>query len=263
MNIPFVDDRGELLRWVLSGLIVVLLHGGLAAAMINWGDDDIAEATAALVLDLAPFPMAPPENMTELPPGPEQVEAEASPQNPVTEIKEQVEERVETQESQEEVQQELTPVQNPEVALASLPPKPQQQVEVPQVNQMTAPETTAPPPMPEVTPAEVAAAQVQGPPTVDRSNAIPTWRSSIVARLERNKRYPADAKNDRGVAQVAFSLDRRGRVTSSRLLASSGSAALDREALEMIRRAQPFPPPPAALSGTEISLTVPVRFNMR
>jgi periplasmic protein TonB len=263
MKIPFVEDRGELVRWALSGLVVILLHGGLAAAMINWGDDDVAEPTAALVVDLAPFPMAPPENMTELPPGPEQVEAEASPQTPVTEVKEQVEERVETQESQEEVQQELTPVENPEVALASLPPKPQQQVEVQQVNQMPAAETTAPPPMPEVTPSDVAAAQVQGPPTVDRSNAIPTWRSSIAALLERNKRYPADAHNDRGVAQVTFSLDRKGRVTSSRVLASSGSAALDREALEMIRRAQPFPPPPASLAGAEVSLTVPVRFNMR
>jgi protein TonB len=263
MTIPFFEDRDELLRWVMSGIVVVVLHGGLAAAMTHWGDEPAADPTAALVVDLAPFPMAPPDNLTELPPGPEQVEAEASPHTPVTEVKEQVDERVETQESQEEVQQDLTPLENPEVALASLPPKPQQQLEVPQVDQMPAPETTAPPPMPEVAPAEVAAAQVQGPPNVDRSNAIPTWRSSIAALLERNKRYPAGAKNDRGVAQVVFSLDRKGRVVSSRITTSSGSAALDREALDMIQRAQPFPPPPAVMPGTEISLAVPVRFNMR
>jgi protein TonB len=52
-------------------------------------------------------------------------------------------------------------------------------------------------------------------------------------------------------------------VTSSRILASSGSTALDREALDMIQRAQPFPPPPTALTGSEVGLTVPVRFNMR
>jgi protein TonB len=263
MKIPFVEDRGELLRWALSGVAVVVLHGAVAGAMITWGDDDVAEPSAALVVDLAPFPMAPPENVTDLPPGPEQVEAEASPQTPVSEVKEQVEERIETQQSQEEVQQELAPVENPEVALAALPPKPQQQVEVPQVNQTPAPETTAPPPMPEVAPADIAAAQVQGPPNIDRSNAIPTWRSSVAALLERNKRYPAGARNDRGIAQVAFSIDRKGRVMSSRVVTTSGSPALDREALEMIRRAQPFPPPPAALSGTEVSLTVPVRFNMR
>jgi protein TonB len=52
-------------------------------------------------------------------------------------------------------------------------------------------------------------------------------------------------------------------VISSRVVTSSGSPALDREAIEMIRRSQPFPPPPAALPGAEVSLTVPVRFNMR
>ena len=77
------------------------------------------------------------------------------------------------------------------------------------------------------------------------------------------KRYPADGKNNRGVAQIAFSIDRKGRVMSSRVVTSSGSAALDREAIEMIRRSQPFPPPPAALPGAEVGLTVPVRFNMR
>jgi periplasmic protein TonB len=262
MKIPFIEDRNELLRWALSGAAVVFLHGAVTAAMINWSDDDASEPTAAMVVDLAPFPTAPPESVTDLPPGPAQVEAEASPQTPVTEEKEQVEERLETAQSQE-VQPELAPAVNPEVVLDTLPPKPEQKVEIQQENQMPAPETTAPPEMPAVEAAEVAAAQLQGPPTVDRSNAIPTWRSTVAALLERNKRYPADARNDRGIAQISFSIDRKGRVMSSRIVTTSGSPALDREALEMIRRSQPFPPPPAALQGTEVSLTVPVRFNMR
>lgn len=263
MKISLVEDRSELLRWALSGAAVVLLHGAVATAMINRSDDNASEPTAALVVDLAPFPTAPPESVTELPPGPAQVEADASPQTPVKEVKEEVEERPETVPSQTEVQPELAPAVNPEVALDTTPPKPEQKVEVPQENQLPAPETTAPPPIPEVAPAEVAAAPVQGPPSVDRSSAIPTWRSSVVALLERNKRYPADARNDRGIAQIAFSLDRKGRVMSSRIVTTSGSTALDREALDMIKRSQPFPPPPAALAGAEVSLTVPVRFNMR
>ena len=262
MKIPFVQDHGELLRWALSGVAIVCLHGAVAAAMINWGDDSISEPTAALVVDLSPFPTAPPENVSDLPPGPPQVEAEASPQTPVTEEKEQVEEKVETSESRE-VQPELAQAVNPEVALDTTPPKPEQKVEIQQENQLPAPETTAPPEMPQFELAEVAAAQVQGAPTVDRSNAIPTWRNSIAAILERNKRYPADARNDRGIAQVAFSLDRKGHVMSSRIVTTSGSSALDREALEMIKRSQPFPPPPAALTGQEVNLTVPVRFNMK
>jgi protein TonB len=262
MKIPFFEDRTELLRWALSGVAVVALHGAVAAAMVNWSDDDLAQPTAAMVVDLSPFPTAPPESITELPPGPEQVEAEAAPQIPVTETKEQLEEKVENQQSRE-VQTELAQAINPEVALDTAPPKPEQEIKTPQENQLPAPETTAPPQMPQFALADVAAAQVQGAPTIDRSNAIPTWRSSIAALLERNKRYPHDGHNNRGIAQVTFSIDRKGRLVSSRLIASSGSPSLDREAIEMVKRSQPFPPPPAALAGAEISLTVPVRFNMR
>ena len=38
-----------------------------------------------------------------------------------------------------------------------------------------------------------------------------------------------------------FSLDRQGRVVDSRVVPSSGAAALDEEALALVRRAQPFP----------------------
>ena len=147
MKIPFIEDRGELLRWALSGATVVFLHGAVTAAMINWSDDDASEPTAAMVVDLAPFPIAPPESVTDLPPGPAQVEAEASPQTPVTEVKEQVEERPETAQSQE-LQPELAPAVNPEVALDTSPPKPEQKIELQQENQLPAPETTAPPEMP-------------------------------------------------------------------------------------------------------------------
>ena len=44
MKIPFVEDRIELLRWALSGVTVVFLHGAVAAAMLNWDEDDAVEA---------------------------------------------------------------------------------------------------------------------------------------------------------------------------------------------------------------------------
>jgi hypothetical protein len=40
------------------------------------------------------------------------------------------------------------------------------------------------------------------------------------------------------------------------------SAALDQETLALVRRAQPFPAPPAAMPGAQIDLAVPIRFNM-
>jgi protein TonB len=103
------------------------------------------------------------------------------------------------------------------------------------------------------------------PQTPSARAAVPTWRSQIVAMLERNKRYPSEARarREQGVAQLAFSIDRQGRVVSSRIVTGSGSSALDQETQALVQRAQPFPTPPPSVAGSEITFTVPIRFNIR
>ena len=83
--------------------------------------------------------------------------------------------------------------------------------------------------------------------------------------LEHNKRYPAEARarGEHGVTRLAFSIDAEGHLLSSRIVASSGSAALDAETLALVQRAQPFPPPPPELAGSEIKFVVPVQFSIR
>jgi protein TonB len=127
-----------------------------------------------------------------------------------------------------------------------------------------APATTAPQTIPDQV-AAIPVAPMQGPLSPRPTNALPTWRIQVAALLERNKRYPAMAQSRReqGVVQLAFSIDRKGMVVASHVAASSGSPALDEEAMELVRRAQPFPPPPPELSGTRVDLTVPIRFNLR
>ena len=39
--------------------------------------------------------------------------------------------------------------------------------------------------------------------------------------------------------------------------------ALDQETIDTVRRAQPFPPPPANMPGETFDFTVPIRFNIR
>jgi periplasmic protein TonB len=104
-----------------------------------------------------------------------------------------------------------------------------------------------------------------GRPNPRSSNAVPTWSSRIVAQLERYKRYPPEAQSrgEHGVAQIFFTLDRNGRVLNSRVVQSSGAAALDAEALALLQRAQPFPAPPVELPGAQVNLTVPIRFNLK
>src|SRR5262245_43246478 len=98
----------------------------------------------------------------------------------------------------------------------------------------------------------------------DRSNvnsaSHSAWKRQVVALIARKGRYPFGARllGDWGTAVVAFSVDRQGRITASRIARSSGSAALDNAALELVRQAQPFPPPP---SGERLDLILPIRYD--
>ena len=54
----------------------------------------------------------------------------------------------------------------------------------------------------------------------------------------------AQARHLHGQAVVAFSIDDTGALTSIQIAISSGDAAVDTAALDYIRKAAPFPPPP-------------------
>jgi protein TonB len=257
------EDLADLRRWVMCGAVVVFAHGAIAAAMVTWRDEiEPAEPAAAIVIEFAPLPVAPAAPQTEILPGPEQVMSDASPNKPVESLKEK--EKVEEIASKpvEEPPPEIKPAPNPDVAVEPPP----QEVPTPQRQEprLPAPTTSAPQALPNQT-AAIPAAPTQGRITSTNSNAVPTWKTQIVALLERNKRYPAVAQSRReqGVAQVFFSLDRQGRVINSRIARSSGANALDEEALALLRRAQPFPAPPRELPGERVDLTVPIRFNLR
>ncbi len=87
-----------------------------------------------------------------------------------------------------------------------------------------------------------------------RSAATTNYRGIVGAHLARYKRH---THGNNGTATVAFHLNGSGRVTSVKLARSSGVAGIDQEAVSMVRRASPFPPPP---DGRAMSFTVPLRF---
>lgn len=66
------------------------------------------------------------------------------------------------------------------------------------------------------------------------------------AVIKRIRATPQHGAGGRGKALVGFEIGASGTLASVRILRSSGSAALDKAALDHIRRAAPFPPPPAA-----------------
>lgn len=273
------ENATDLRRWLICGALVVCAHGGIAAAMVSWKDyDEPALPAAAIVVNFAPQVVAPAAVPVELPPGPEQDRSDAVPHKPAESIEDKpnakpvpkaeakVEKPVEepVRKTVEEPPPVVPPAPNPEVAVEPPPPKEvKQETAQPQVASVHVPETTAPA-VPELT-AAVAAAPAQGAPNPRSPSALPIWRSSVAGMLERHKRYPADAqaRREQGSVQLFFSLDRKGQVAVIRIVKSSGSAALDQEAIALVRRAQPFPPPPAELSGAHVDLVVPIRFNLR
>jgi protein TonB len=259
-----LEDRGpELRRWLLSAAIVLVAHGALAAAVLHWpGDDDGDDATAAMVISLSPMPVAASLEHQELPDGPEQADSEASPEVASESVEDKLVEKVETRETHEVIP-ELDRMAEPEIALAALPPELKE--EAPKRMEYQAPSIAAAPKSPQVEEVATLAAPNQGQAHVARSDAVPTWKRQIVNLIERNKRYPAaaQARGDRGTAVILFTLDRKGRVVSSRVVKTSGSSALDQEAIEVVRRVQPFPAPPEQMTGQEVSLTLPMKFIVR
>jgi TonB family protein len=113
------------------------------------------------------------------------------------------------------------------------------------------------PPQPDAVP---PAATVPLPPA-PASSAAASWQRLLVARLVRFQRYPPRARGVEGVVGLAFSLDRYGNVVSSHIVKSSGSALLDYEALDLIKRAASLPAPPAEIADSDLSVIVPIRFS--
>jgi periplasmic protein TonB len=115
-------------------------------------------------------------------------------------------------------------------------------------------------PMPSVVDIPAAPEIAPGSEEVTPPAAVQRWRQALIAQIERHKRFPVHAKGQSGIVKVAFNIDRGGRVLEVRVLASSGSAALDESALDLIRQAQPFPTPPVTLPDRDLSFVAPIRY---
>ena len=112
------------------------------------------------------------------------------------------------------------------------------------------------PPQPQQAPTTAPAlAPRELPPVIAR------WQQAVVARLAHFQRYPAQAKGATGVVNLNFSIDRQGHVLNSQIIKSSGSSVLDAEALFLLTRAAPLPPPPAAVPDTDLTFVLPIRFE--
>ncbi|WP_319531782.1 energy transducer TonB [uncultured Cohaesibacter sp.] len=91
------------------------------------------------------------------------------------------------------------------------------------------------------------------------------YMGNVRSRVARKQRYPASSKRKRekGTAVIRFVVASNGGLSGLRLVRSSGSGALDQAALDMAKRAAPFPPIPAGTGKQSITFTLPISFAPR
>jgi protein TonB len=234
---------------------------------MHWQAADADDSVAGpIILELVSVPVETRRDTPDVAHGPLMQEAQLMPPA--------------AKEAKAEVEKELPPVApspapEPEVTL----PKPQPEAEkkpeeeklpreeAPQQQSASqaapAPLTTAPPRV-EAKEAPVAPAVAAGTAASDTRSAA-RWERALVAHLNRHKRYPdaARARKVQGAVSVAFTIDRTGSVLDVRITSSSGSPVLDEEALAVVRRASPLPPPPSTMKDAALHLTLPVEFKIR
>ena len=79
-------------------------------------------------------------------------------------------------------------------------------------------------------------------------DATNEWKRQISIQLEKHGHFPPRGRGESGKAIVRFTLDRSGKVTSTKVLKSSGFAFLDQAALDIVESAQPFPRAPSGVN---------------
>ena len=281
--------RPETRWWAICIALALGIHAAAAAALLaRWNAEPNQVANAPLILvELEPLPVAPDTKPAEAPPGPQQQQAAAAPARP-----QPVEKTAEAPPQQTAAPPQPAP-QKPAELTAALPPEPKAELQIAGRRRRNRSKSRKKRPLKSrlkngsksrsrrstgQKQASLASAPSSGR-TQGRArggagagrfrHAIPTrcrtgnrnWSPGSSA----DKRYPAEAQSrgEQGVAQLAFSVDRSGGVHHARIVRSSGSGLLDARRWRCVERAAPLPPPPPEISGAQIAISVPIRYNMR
>ncbi|HZR90472.1 MAG TPA: TonB family protein [Bradyrhizobium sp.] len=231
-----LPERSGVPRWIAAGAVILAVHAALAAwvALGYVRQPPTPHLLPAISISLAPIEESSPDAQNQdIAVGPAMQQAEEQPK-PEPKVEDKPIEQLVPPPPQQQAEVTL-PTEQKEVE------EPKQEVTPP------APETRAPPPTPKVAQFTQAA-----------SNA---YDALILGHLQRFKRYPPAAHGAVGVVMVRFTLNRAGEVIKSEVTKSSGNSVLDHEAIDILHRANPFPPFPAAKSGSDDYYIAPIKFD--
>ncbi|MGZ5850106.1 MAG: TonB family protein [Methyloceanibacter sp.] len=259
--LPSPDIGAGFKHWGLAAAFVCVAHLGLMAGylLLPAPQPEGAASAPTVIIELAPIPVAP-ASPNDIAPGPEMLEAQPTPKQPVQTEPEVVETTPKLEAPAEVTLPRLEPKADEKTsednpAAQKTDTKPVERIE-------PAPRTTAAPRSEQRTAHRPAA---PSPGSEASRAAIMSWRDQVVARLQSVKRSPhqAQARREQGFAMLNFTVDRNGRVLTRRIAKSSGSMALDEEVLALVLRAQPLPAFPPAMDQSVMHLTVPIRFGFQ
>lgn len=212
--------------WAISLMLVVGLHAALFFWALYWQPPVIEEAPpAAMLVELAPLPVP----AAAKPVAPQVVQPEEP--EPLPKLLEAPKPRLAI----------TPPKPKPKPKPRPQPPKPVEPVVKP------AEEAPNDAPAELVSKAEDKPAAPQPAASSAPSAAEVSWQSRLLSHLAKYKRYPDDARRRgiEGATRLRFVVDAKGKVVEHSLVGRSGSRSLDHATLQMIRRAQPLPVPPA------------------
>ena len=99
---------------------------------------------------------------------------------------------------------------------------------------------------------------------IDINAALGQYSSTLFRAFAKHKQYPkiAQMRGWQGQCTLEIKIDSAGNVQSTRIKESSGYDALDNQAIEMSKKAAPFPAPPNALQGRSFTISVPISFKL-
>lgn len=236
LPLPF-DEQDRTIVWAL--VLSVGLHL-LALTQIPNIEFEQEAKPDTLTVELLPPAPQPPEPVIEEKPEP-------APQPPKPEIKPKPEKKPVIKEAP-------SPIAEPpsKVTQEQPPAPPPVMTAAPKAE--TSPVVTAPPP-PE---------PPKGPSQADIDDARNLYGGLLTREIAKHKQYPrvAQMRGWQGEAMIELKIDGSGSLISSRIVTSSGFEVLDKQGLDMVRKASPFPPPPEALRGRNFEILVPVSFKL-
>ena len=125
--------------------------------------------------------------------------------------------------------------------------------------------TPRPPAAAPMAPSNTAPASRTRPALIEEESARRDYLAALARQIHRKKHYPKAARLNRqeGRVVVTFVIQGSGRITDIRVTRSSGSATLDKAAVQILERISPFRAIPGELGMDRWEIAVPIDYSLR